>query len=46
LTRFVSTVTAANAAAKKRQGDPDTATDHGNKKGVQYGDVFLDTSIT
>lgn len=43
--QIVSTVTAANAAAKKRQDDLDTATDHGAKKGVQYGDVFLDTSI-
>lgn len=44
--QIVSTVTAANAAAKKRQDDLDTATDHGQKKGVPYGDVFLDTSIT
>lgn len=44
--QIVSTVTAANAAAKKRQDDLDTATDHGSKKGVPYGDVFLDTSIT
>jgi hypothetical protein len=44
--QIVATVTAANAAAKKRQDDLDAATDHGAKKGVQYGDVFLDTSIT
>lgn len=39
-------VTKANAAAKKRQDDLDAATDHGAKKGVPYGDVFLDTTIT
>ena len=44
--QIVAAVTAANAAAKKRQDDLDTATDHGSRKGVQYGDVFLDTSIT
>ena len=43
--QIVATVTAANAAAQKRQDQLDTDTDHGAKKGVPYGDVFLNTSI-
>ena len=42
---IASMVTAANASMKSRQDDMDTATDHGAKTGVKYGDVFLDTSI-
>jgi hypothetical protein len=38
-------VTAANAAIAKDQKKLDDDTDHGAKKGVTYGDVFLDTSI-
>jgi len=38
-------VTAANAAMKKRQIEFDQDTNHGSKKGVLYGDVYLDTSI-
>jgi Bacterial protein of unknown function (DUF922) len=39
-------VTAANRRMKERQDELDTATDHGAKAGVQYGDVILDISIT
>jgi hypothetical protein len=42
---IVPAVNAANAAAKQRQDELDAATDHGSKKGVPYGDVFLDTTI-
>ncbi len=44
--QIVSLVTAANAAAETRQHQLDTSTDHGSRRGVTYGDVFLDTSIT
>jgi len=43
--KIVDTVTAANAAAQRRQDQLDADTDHGAKRGVPYGDVFLDTSI-
>jgi Bacterial protein of unknown function (DUF922) len=39
-------VTAANARMKARQDQMDTASDHGAKAGVPYGDVILDTTIT
>jgi len=38
-------VTAANAAAAKQQKQLDKDTNHGSRKGVLYGDVYLDTSI-
>ena len=38
-------VTAANQEMAKAQKKLDDDTDHGAKKGVPYGDVFLDTSI-
>jgi hypothetical protein len=43
--QIVPLVTAANAAAEKRQKELDTTTEHGRKQGVQYGDVFLDATI-
>ena len=43
--KIVAAVTAANAAAQRRQDQLDTDTDHGAKKGVTYGDVFLDILI-
>jgi len=38
-------VTAANKHMQSRQDDLDTATDHGAKTGVPFGDVVLDTTI-
>ena len=43
---IVKRVTAHNAQMAKDQKKLDDDTDHGKKKGVSYGDVFLDTSIT
>ena len=45
ISHIAHTVTAANAAAQKRQDKLDADTNHGSKKAVPYGDVYLDTSI-
>jgi hypothetical protein len=45
ISEIVPRVTAANAATLIRQKKLDTDTDHGRKKGVPYGDVYLDTTI-
>lgn len=44
--KIVKMVTAANARMQKRQNQLDKETNHGAKKGVQYGDVILDPNIT
>ncbi len=43
--KIAQKVTAANAAANQRQIELDATTAHGSRRGVPYGDVFLDTTI-
>jgi Bacterial protein of unknown function (DUF922) len=45
ISRIAPMVTARNALMAKDQKKLDDATDHGAKKGVPYGDVYLDTSV-
>lgn len=45
VTQIAKMVTRANKAMNDRQRELDHDTDGGTKPGVQYGDVYLDTSI-
>ncbi len=45
ISEIARSVTAANGRIAARQRKLDNETDHGAKKGVPFGDVFLDTSI-
>jgi hypothetical protein len=45
ISKIARMVTAANARMAKRQQEMDTASDHGARPGVPYGDVSLDITI-